>query len=976
MRKPDDYEDSFPSKLWEHERAFLAARRAAAQQARDNTSSDPPAERDPPALDPTTSERPPGDVTGVALSGGGIRSATFCLGVFQALAKHRLLGRIDYLSTVSGGGYFGSFLGALFGREKVDSVRDVEEVLSPGWRRPSPTASSAARRLGLPDVLRWLRENGRYLSPNGSGDLLIGGAIMFRNWIAIHVVLLTLALLTFLFVQLLRAGWASIGSENLVSLLVDTGSRQFLWWSPFLVLPVLPLLLVAVPSAWAYWMIGATKQPLIRGPVAGLLVVAAAAGACVFVSHRGTEPWWLGWVVIVEAGLALVWWFAAWSEAKAAAGSDAASGSIASTGDEGFVAAEERNLLSHSLLVGLLATAGLLLVGLVDSVAQSLYLAMGRTSLVQALGGLVAGLAGAASVGRRIAVALGRGVSGGKRVKLPMALVAGAAAATIIGLMLLSVAVLSHAVAWRFEVPATAPKLSWPGQYDSLAPQTATPVPRDVWLLVAATGVTLLLSFLFGRTWPFLNHSSLHAMYSARLTRAYLGASNPLRATGAGEAVTRVRAGDNFSAAEYWAPPVEGGTGKAPCQKGAPLHLINVTVNETVDGRSQVQQQDRKGMGLAIGPYGVSVGTRHHAIFPSHRALADKDRPARVTVAPAAEDTYRVFDSIANQTWLKRESLTVGQWVGISGAAFSTGLGARTSLGLSLLCGFANVRLGYWWESGVEPPREKAATPVEPGLLERLFPLQMFMLKEFVSQFPGTAYTRWYLSDGGHFENMGGYELIRRRLPRMLIVDAEADPEYRFEGLANFVRKARLDFGAEIRFLDAAALTAALPKTHRHLFGSLEELRRGRWADEPVSDPLTKIRRLTIDQPVDQTRYSRAHAALATVKWPDEPRRTSWLLYLKPTLTGDEPYDVLEYHRGHVAFPQETTADQFFDEAQWESYRMLGFEIAEAVFGPGLPEPPAEAPGTDRARSPRQVIFGGATPEAPVKVPVPEGRQT
>src|SRR6187401_2870028 len=63
-------------------------------------------------------------MVGVALSGGGIRSATFCLGLFQALARQKLIRRVDYLSTVSGGGYFGGFLGAAFSRPDgtVDSV--------------------------------------------------------------------------------------------------------------------------------------------------------------------------------------------------------------------------------------------------------------------------------------------------------------------------------------------------------------------------------------------------------------------------------------------------------------------------------------------------------------------------------------------------------------------------------------------------------------------------------------------------------------------------------------------------------------------------------------------------------------------------------------------------------------------------------------------------------------------------------------
>ena len=50
--------------------------------------------------------------------------------------------------------------------------------------------------------------------------------------------------------------------------------------------------------------------------------------------------------------------------------------------------------------------------------------------------------------------------------------------------------------------------------------------------------------------------------------------------------------------------------------------------------------------------------------------------------------------------------------------------------------------------------------------------------------------------------------------------------------------------------------------------------------------------------------------------------------------TGREPVDLLEYHTSHPNFPHETTVDQFFDEAQWESYRRLGEYIAEVLFGP------------------------------------------
>jgi hypothetical protein len=390
--------------------------------------------------------------------------------------------------------------------------------------------------------------------------------------------------------------------------------------------------------------------------------------------------------------------------------------------------------------------------------------------------------------------------------------------------------------------------------------------------------------------------------------------------------------------------------------KQPPLHLINVTVNETMDGRSQVQQQDRKGMGLAIGPCAFSVGIRHHAVFPSHAELQQRPQSVQVfppeIVAPGQPELYRVF-SFPPGPWRGGEPLTIGAWVGISGAAFSTGMGSRTSLGLSLLCGFGNVRLGYWWDSAIERNFPKAGSRVLRAI-ERAFPVQVYLLSEFLSRFYGTSRARWFLSDGGHFENLGGYELIRRRLARILVVDAEADPDYTFEGLANLIRKARLDFGAEITFLTAEELDDAVAPRYRYLFGSLEQLRRGRWSQEPVDDARTGRARRSIDA-IDETRHSLAHAALARVTFMDEPARVGWFVYLEPTLTGDESADLTQYHHAHPSFPQETTADQFFDEAQWESYRMLGFLITRDVFGEARP---SEVPVPPRAQTPRKILFG------------------
>ena len=131
------------------------------------------------------------------------------------------------------------------------------------------------------------------------------------------------------------------------------------------------------------------------------------------------------------------------------------------------------------------------------------------------------------------------------------------------------------------------------------------------------------------------------------------------------------------------------------------MHLVNVTLNETVSGTSQLEQRDRKGMIMAVGPFGLSVGLNHHALWDGGDTQI-KPLPlptGRFAVFPADRGGARTV-----------EGLTLGQWVAISGAAFTTGLGARTRLGLSTLLALSNVRLGYWWDSGISPRERREPT--------------------------------------------------------------------------------------------------------------------------------------------------------------------------------------------------------------------------------------------------------------------------
>ncbi|HEY6148164.1 MAG TPA: hypothetical protein VIZ69_10720, partial [Thermoanaerobaculia bacterium] len=144
-----------------------------------------------------------------------------------------------------------------------------------------------------------------------------------------------------------------------------------------------------------------------------------------------------------------------------------------------------------------------------------------------------------------------------------------------------------------------------------------------------------------------------------------------------------------------------------------------------------------------------------------------------------------------------------------------------------------------------------------------------------------------HLSDGGHFENMGLYELLRRRCRYILVADCGADPDIAFDDVGNALRRAREDFGVEID-LDLTPL-------------------------RPRADG-----------------YSAQHLAVGDIRYPNGFRGV--LILIKPSLLGDEPDDVLQYATRNRAFPHESTGDQFYDEAQWEAYRRLGEHEAWSAF--------------------------------------------
>jgi len=427
----------------------------------------------------------------------------------------------------------------------------------------------------------------------------------------------------------------------------------------------------------------------------------------------------------------------------------------------------------------------------------------------------------------------------------------------------------------------------------------------DPLAMIVSVMALLATCGLIGQAWVFLNRSSHASTYAARLTRAFLGASNPARfKTGPMSSVTDALRDDDSNMRDYH---------QALDAHGGPLHFINVTINQTSAFKGKSIDRNRKGIGMAVGPGSLSAAVVHHALLPQPLANAKQEAIEwRVDIEPlrADPDRYSMFAHPGSAPdapqRVRVERLTLGQWVGISGAAFSTGLGSQTSLGLSLLLGFANVRLGHWWDSGRTVPYPLGR------LLRKLIPVQAHLFDEVTARFHGPDERRWYLSDGGHFENMGAYELIRRRLPLIVVVDGEEDANYVYEGFANLVRKARLDFKAEITVI---ADTISTPKAAPSVFGTLDQLAPAKEGEE--------------------SGFSPRRAVLAEVRYDGAAAPDSLLIYIKPTICRDDPIDLREYHARNRPFPHQPTLDQFFDETQWESYRKLGEVIGRQIFTSG-----------------------------------------
>jgi Patatin-like phospholipase len=883
----------------------------------------------------------------LCLSGGGIRSATFCLGVIQALAafdvksgtvradqghsgapEDALLGRFHYLSTVSGGGYIGSWLSAW---RSYDDFRKVRNELI--GRPDGPDVE--------PAEVSWLRAYSNYLTPRvgiGSADAWTAIALYVRNLLLNWLVILPVLCLALFGVKFIATAsvavareqndWWLIGAIGLIgaaSLIVaqafttrhrpirrepqpDTspgdepkrspnniGQRRFIFgnlvWSVLAAIAF--TILFCSQTGMTFLFCPQTGTACLEDSRRNVVLISLAIGGALLFALG----WIAGWPVRRSLKDFFLW-----------VASGLVYGALIGLGAYLFALRQPYEVRTDFTL-SLPIIFGIPWVLMSQLIAEMIFVGLAsyerdfdpergsdrergsdsdREWLGRAAGWISAAAIGWAvtaflSVGvgnfvwnhqdydlGRYITALG-GVSGIATALLGMSGKTSATTddtrrswTTFVFNLLLSIAGPVFMAALIVCVSIALDRLMFGDTLlHALHSPSPTPVTIVLYLLVGAV-VALVVEVIASKN-VNINRFSLHAIYRNRLVRGYLGAArqarNPDRFTGFDDS-------DNIHVQKLW-PPQATSDGQ---NTFGLFHVINISLN--VVEAKRLAWQERKAE-----PFTVS---------PRHTGSALKG--FRPSSEYAGKDTG---------------GITLGTAMAISGAAVSPNMGYYSSPSISLLLAFFNVRLGWWLGNPGSPGDDSYATE---GPDFAIWPL---LQEAFGLTTDGKRYV--YLSDGGHFEDLGLYEMVRRRCRFIVVVDAGEDAHLAFNDLGNAIRKIYIDLGIRIDFT------------------GLQDLR-----NRPPPAGINELEHIPYHV-VGFIDYKAADG---------DGSSNGTILYIKPALHCTEPAGIASYAAAHSDFPHETTTDQWFTESQFESYRSLGFEITNQILrtrdvvfsAPGHPE--------------------------------------
>ncbi len=884
---------------------------------------------------------PATETFGLALSGGGIRSATFSLGVLQALATNRLLTKFDYLSTVSGGGYLGAWLSAWIYRQGGD-VAAVSAAL----------AKNPATGHREPDQVQWLRRYSNYLTPRVgalSMDALTVMMIWLRN-VILNVLILVAVVAALLLLPKIALGGFSWLAKNPIyvkwgaailavislSAVVLNLTLEYFVTPPaapspqakpatgykflgvlksrrVLIYAILPgFLACVIASCWLFVGIIDVSRDFVVSTLQAALSIALCVTLLWLIAlfidrnnrkvHDTHQPrriskfsFEIGRIFLLAmAGSVatfvgvLIWSRAAWSRSDPLAHPSCALGDMVPIMTFGPPLLMLCCGAAACLWIGLvgrsyaetsrewLSRAGgaFLLCSLVWLIwfVLAFYVPLGIDDLLEHWIGKLASLSWLGSLlGSVFMASHQQGSKQRSLAKWQTYLITLLTSVVAVGVFV----AIAYALDWGLgriagETAAADYNSNW-RRYDAWA-------STDKWikyLLPIALGVTTLVALVLA--WRVdINRFSLHNMYKNRLIRCYLGASNKFRQP---QPFTGFDPADDIPLAAL----ATGG------QK--PFHIINTALN-LVQG-SELGWQQRKAASFVLTP--AYCGFELASAQGDDQLNGDDEKQPgfRATEEYASEDEWnnqkRKFRGKPGATPSAQSfvpddgasdmgGMMLGSAIATSGAAVSPNMGAQSQPALAVLMTFLNIRLGRW---SPNPARGKYCQASPRFGLGYLFAELLGFTNEkrdFV-----------YLSDGGHFENLGVYELVRRECRRIVVVDAGADPQRSFEDLGNMLRKCRVDFGVEIDLPLAA------------LYGGGDDNRSG-----------------------DGSSRGKIHYAKGAI---------GEILLIKPSLctARNEPADIFNYASSDPSFPQQTTIDQWFDESQFESYRKLGYDLAESA---------------------------------------------
>jgi len=854
----------------------------------------------------------------LCFSGGGIRSASFGLGIVQGLARYGMLERFDYLSTVSGGGYLGSWLSAWIHRARLAPVITALKN-EPEKNKLQPE----------PEPVRHLRNFSNYLNPKLgflSADTWTLVAIVVRNlvlnWLVLIPVILAALILPRIVVAVVQSGsrvgervsWAFwLGTLFALAAIVYMGvarpsanrprkidSQRLNQQGWFLTLCLLPLSLSAscLTSWWAWGRTYHDGEQFNEG-WAGFLQYGVFLHVAAYVLYtliqvfkdfnfwrqRWARNWsHLAWEPLTVILIGSLWGTLAWWAATVLFPAPAGHGIVPVPVTELYACFAAPLfvclfLLSVILFVGITSHftddddrewwarfgAWALIVSLLWSVVSALviFAPVGLMYLGYKSKVILAALGGASGVLTILGGKSEKTHSHPEREGKPGGLTdyAMALAAPVFALTLLIVFSLITTLLIKGLAPAS---VDW-----RYAEQLAYD-PAGVLNIVHYAPLSLLLAVAAGlvaislvmSTCVNVNKFSLHSMYRNRLIRAYMGASRP-QSERRPNPFTGFDAYDNLPMHElrhYRGAPGE--------PKRKLMHVVNICLNLT-SGHNLAWQQ-RKAETFTVSPL-------HCGSF---------------------QLGYRRTEEYGGGSAPPGNGISLGTAISISGAAASPNMGYHSSPALAFLMTLFNARLGWWLGN----PGPAGNDRYFPSLHSYKRSGPRFALRPILTEALGHSDNTnpyVYLSDGGHFENLGLYEMVLRRAHLIVVGDGSQDPQSRFEDLAGAVRKIRIDLGIPIDFVGGMPIYAKDDKEHK-----------------------------------GQTRY----CAIGLIRYSCADRDTSGqpakdgvIVYIKPAITGGEPIDVLNYASTSRTFPHESTADQNYTEQQLESYRALGSHIVQTI---------------------------------------------